>query len=62
MISTANLLVDVHRIRLEQDRIDKMIVLRMSKRFVERARCKEAFPSVMFYYVISNKCTSTNEE
>ena len=35
MASVANLLVDAHRIRLDQYNIDKMIVLRMSKRFIE---------------------------
>ena len=32
MISVENLLVDAHQIRLDNDNIDKMVVLRMNKR------------------------------
>ena len=38
MISAVNLLVDDNRIRLGHDFIDDLIVSRMSKRFMERAR------------------------
>ena len=41
IISTANPLVDIHRLHLNDDMIDKIIVLRMSKRFMERVRIKE---------------------
>ena len=43
MVSVPNLLVDTHRLRLDDEHIDKMIVLCMSKRFVERARTKRRF-------------------
>ena len=48
MISTANLIVDTHRLRLNDDMIDKLIVLRMNKRFMERVRSKNVFSSAMF--------------
>ena len=43
MISTDNLLVDTHRLHLNDDMIDKLIVLHMNKRFMERVRSKEVF-------------------
>ena len=46
IISVATLLVDVHRINLCHDNIDEIVLLRMSKRFMERARCKEAFTTI----------------
>ena len=62
MIIAANLLVDTHSIRLGHDHIDKLIVLRMSKRFMERARRKEVLTSIMFQYVLSDEHVSSNEE
>ena len=48
MISTANFLIDVHRIDSYHDKIDKMVSFHMSKRLIERARRKEAFASIIF--------------
>ena len=62
MISEESLLVDAHRIRLDQDNIDKMIALCVSKRFIERVRRKEAFISIMFHDALYNEHASTNEE
>ena len=62
IISVANLLVDVHRILLDQSNIDNVIVLLMSKRFMKRSRHKEAFASVIFHDVLSNEYASTNVE
>ena len=62
MISVANLLVDTHRIRLGRDCIDKQIFLRMSKSFMERARRKENFTSIMFHDDLSDEHASSNEE
>ena len=47
MISAANLLVTTHRLHLDHDHIDKMVVLRMNKRFMEGVRRKEAFTSII---------------
>ena len=62
MFSAANLLVDAHRIHLDHGNIDNMVVLRMSKRFIEIARRKEAFASIVFHDVLSDDHDSTNEE
>ena len=35
MISAANLLVDTHRLHLNDDMIDKIIFLRMNKKFID---------------------------
>ena len=43
MKSVHNLLVNTHRIHLDDEMTDKIIVLRMSKRFMERVRTKKAF-------------------
>ena len=48
MISAANLLVGIHQLHLNDDMIDKLVVLRMNKRFIERVRSKKVFSSVMF--------------
>ena len=55
MISTANLLVDTHHLHLNDGMIDKLIVLRMNKRFMERVRSKKVFSSVMFDKILSNE-------
>ena len=62
IVSVSNLIFDMHHIRWDQNNIDKMIVLRMNKRFMKIVRVKEAFTSIMFHDVLSNKYTSTNEE
>ena len=43
MTGAANLIVDTHRLYLNDELIEKMIVLRMSKRFMERVRTKNVF-------------------
>ena len=55
MISADNLLVDTYRIHLNDDIIDKLIVLRMNKRLMERVRSKREFSSVMFGNVLSDE-------
>ena len=47
MISAANVLVDAHRIHLNDDMIDKLIVLRMNKKFIDRVRSK-----CFFYHAV----------
>ena len=42
MISNANLLVDPHRLEFGDDMIDKLVVLRMSKKFMDRLRNNKA--------------------
>ena len=54
MISVANLLVDTHRLHLNYDMIDNLIVSRMNKRFIERFRSKTLFSSVMFGNILSD--------
>ena len=41
--SAANLLVETHWLHLNDEMIDNIIVLRMSKRFMERVRAKKDF-------------------
>ena len=60
MISAANLLIDAYRIRLDQGNKDKIIVLRMSKRLMERVVKLEEFNFSMFHDVLSNECTRKN--
>ena len=55
IISTANLLVETHRLHLNDDMIDRIIVLRMNKRFMERVRSKNIFSSVMFGNIMSGE-------
>ena len=63
MISAANLLVTTHRLHLDHDHIDKMVVLRMNKRFMERVRRKEAFTSITFKDVLAEEnYVSPNED
>ena len=63
MISAANLLVTTHRLHLDHDHIDKMVVLRMDKRFMERVPRKEAFTSITFKDVLTEETyVSPNED
>ena len=62
MISAANLLVYAHRIRLDHDDTDKMVISRMNKRFMERARYKEDFTSILFHGILSDEHVSANDE
>ena len=62
MISASSVLVDTHRIRLDHDIIDKMVALRINKRYMERARFKEALTSIVFHDVFSDEFVSANEE
>ena len=63
MISAANLLVTTHSLHLDHDHIDKVVVLRMNKRFMERVRRKEAFTSITFKDVLVEETyVSLNED
>ena len=55
MTSIANLLVDTHRFCLNNEIIDKMILLYVSKIFMERVRIKNAFSSAIFGNVLSDE-------
>ena len=48
MTSASNVLVDAHRLHLNDDMIDEMIILRMNKKFMERIRTQKYFSSVAF--------------
>ena len=48
MISNANLLVDPHCLKFSNDMIDKLIVLRMNKIFMDTMRNKKAYASMNF--------------
>ena len=54
MISSANILVYTHRVHLGHDHIDNLIVSRMNKRFMERARREEAFTHIIFNDALSD--------
>ena len=60
MISSVNIFVDTHRVRLDHDKIDKIVFLRRSKRLMERFRQKEAFTYVMFQGILSDEHASTS--
>ena len=62
MISAANLLVETHRISLVHDFIGNLIVLRMSKRFMESVTHKDAFTSIVFHDVFSDEHPSANKK
>ena len=53
MISTLNLRIKTHRISLDYNDVDKIIVLRMNKKFMERVQRKEAFTSILFQDILS---------
>ena len=55
MASAANLFVDIHRLHLNDDMIDKLIALRVDKTFMDRFRSKNVVSSTMFDDVESNK-------
>ena len=55
MIIAGNVLVDIHRLHLNHDMIDKLIVLRMNKRFIERIRSKKVFSSTIFGKIYSDQ-------
>ena len=48
MISNANLLVDPHRLKFGDDMIDKLVVLRVNKTFVDRLRNDKAHATMNF--------------
>ena len=48
MISNANVLVDPHRLKFGNDIIDKLIVLRMNKTFMDRMRNKKSYATMNF--------------
>ena len=58
MIIVANLLVDAHRIHLNDEMIDKMIILRMNKRFIERVRTKKECSYIIFSNMLSEEGAS----
>ena len=55
MISMANLIVDVHHIRLDHENIDKTLVLRVNKKFMDIMRSKTTFATMTFEIMDANK-------
>ena len=55
MISAANLLVDAHRLHLNDGMIDKFIVFHVNKKFMDRIRSKNAISAMHFEKIESNK-------
>ena len=55
MISADDLLVDTHRLYLNDEMIDKLIVLRMNKKFIDIIRSKDAISAIQFEKIESNK-------
>ena len=51
----ANLLVDSHRLHLNDDMIDKVIALRINKKFMDRIRSKKSVITMQFENIDSNK-------
>ena len=43
MTSSANLLVDAHRLKFGDDMIDELVVLNMNNKFMDRTRSKTTF-------------------
>ena len=63
MISVVNILVVIHRIRLDHDNVDKRVVLRTRKMFMERVRREEVLTSIAFLDVLSvDEHASPNED
>ena len=63
MVNAENIVDDAHRTLLDHDHIDKMVTLRMNKKFMERARHKDAFTSIKVQYVLSvDEHVSPNED
>ena len=48
MKSCANLLVDICRLKFGDNMIDKLVVLRMSKKSMDRMRCRTTFANMAF--------------
>ena len=55
MASAANLLVDTHRLRFGDDMINKIVTLRMNKKFMDRIRSKNVFSTMQFENMDANK-------
>ena len=56
MISSTTLLVDTaHRLKFNDDMIDKLIVLRMNNKFMDRIRSKTTFFTMTFETMDANK-------
>ena len=53
VLSAENLLADTHHTRLDHDNVDKMDVLWVSKRLMERVRREEALTSISFRDALS---------
>ena len=60
MISAANLLVDTHRLHLNNEMSDKLIALRTKKKFIDRIRSKNAISAMQFEKIESNKRLNFN--
>ena len=54
MIRAANFLVETHRLHFNDEMVDKIIFLRMNKRFMERIRTNNYFSSVLFGNILSD--------
>ena len=54
-MSSANLLVDIHRLKLGDDAIGKLAVLRVIKKFMDRVRSKNNFANMTFETMDANK-------
>ena len=55
MMSAANLLVHTHRLRFGDDMIDKLIALRMNKKFMDKICSKNVFSTIQFENMDTNK-------
>ena len=55
MVICANLLVDTYRLKFGDDMIDKLITLRMNKKFMDRMRCKTTFVTMALDEMDANK-------
>ena len=55
MTSSANLLVDTHCLKFGDGMIDKLIVLRMNKKFIDKIRSKSTFSTITFETMDANK-------
>ena len=55
MPSCGNLLVDTYRLKFGDEIIDKLITLRMNKKFMDRIRFKLTFPNMVFDTMDANK-------
>ena len=55
MVSAANLLTDAHRLHLNDDMIDKLIMLLIRKKLMDRIRNKNVFSITQFENIDSIK-------